>query len=183
MPVKAVMISIRPEWCSLIAQGKKTVEVRKTRPEMGTPFKCYIYESQGNERVGNENFNVYLKGSGRKAVIGEFVCNSIVYLGNISTDPWEHLLGDLHEWKKQLVTQCACLTEDALHWYGGKFAWFISNLVIYDKPKKINDFKRWNRTEDNTPCAHIPRAFEPCETCTACNLKRPPQSWCYVVEG
>ncbi len=39
----AVMLSIRPEWCSLIAQGKKTIEVRKNRPKLGTPFKCYIY--------------------------------------------------------------------------------------------------------------------------------------------
>lgn len=40
---KAVLISIRPEWCEKIINGKKTVEVRKTRPKMDTPFKCYIY--------------------------------------------------------------------------------------------------------------------------------------------
>ena len=28
---KAVLISIRPEWCDLIVRGKKTIEVRKTR--------------------------------------------------------------------------------------------------------------------------------------------------------
>lgn len=41
--MKEVLISIRPEWCELIASGKKTVEVRKTRPKFETPFKCYIY--------------------------------------------------------------------------------------------------------------------------------------------
>lgn len=40
---KAILMSIRPEWCDLILQGKKTVEVRKTRPKMKTPFKVYIY--------------------------------------------------------------------------------------------------------------------------------------------
>lgn len=40
---KAVLISIRPEWCAKIANGKKTIEVRKTRPKLETPFKCYIY--------------------------------------------------------------------------------------------------------------------------------------------
>lgn len=40
---KAVMLSIRPKWCEKIASGKKTVEVRKTRPKLDTPFKCYIY--------------------------------------------------------------------------------------------------------------------------------------------
>ena len=40
---KSVLISIRPKWCELIASGEKTIEVRKTRPKPGTPFKCYIY--------------------------------------------------------------------------------------------------------------------------------------------
>lgn len=40
---KAVLISIRPKWCEKIVSGEKTIEVRKTRPKMETPFKCYIY--------------------------------------------------------------------------------------------------------------------------------------------
>lgn len=56
---KAVLISIRPEWCEKIINGRKNIEVRKTRPKMDTPFKCYIYRSvQGG-------------------VIGEFVCDDI----------------------------------------------------------------------------------------------------------
>lgn len=41
--MKAVLLSIRPKWCELIASGEKTVEVRKTRPKIPVPFKCYIY--------------------------------------------------------------------------------------------------------------------------------------------
>lgn len=41
--MKSVLISIRPEWCGKIASGEKTVEVRKTRPKLDMPFKCYIY--------------------------------------------------------------------------------------------------------------------------------------------
>lgn len=41
--MKAVLISIQPKWCELIASGKKTVEVRKTKPKLETPFKVYIY--------------------------------------------------------------------------------------------------------------------------------------------
>lgn len=56
---KAVLISIRPKWCEKIISGEKTIEVRKTRPKMNPPFKCYIYRSvQGG-------------------VIGEFVCDHI----------------------------------------------------------------------------------------------------------
>ena len=39
---KAVMISIRPKWCEKICSGEKTIEVRKTRPKLQPPFKCYI---------------------------------------------------------------------------------------------------------------------------------------------
>lgn len=41
--MKSVLISIKPKWCELIANGKKTIEVRKTRPKCDTPFRCYIY--------------------------------------------------------------------------------------------------------------------------------------------
>ena len=36
--MKAVLISIQPKWCELIASGKKTVEVRKTKPKLETPL-------------------------------------------------------------------------------------------------------------------------------------------------
>lgn len=41
--MKSVLISIQPKWCELIASGKKTIEVRKTKPKLETPFKVYIY--------------------------------------------------------------------------------------------------------------------------------------------
>ena len=37
--MKAVLLSIRPNWCKLIWSGMKTIEVRKNRPNLKTPFK------------------------------------------------------------------------------------------------------------------------------------------------
>ena len=37
------LIIVGPKWCGKIVSGEKTIEVRKTRPKMETPFKCYIY--------------------------------------------------------------------------------------------------------------------------------------------
>lgn len=182
MPEMAVMISIRPEWCVLIAQGKKTAEIRKTMPNhVQVPFKVYIYETLG------KSIGITTQHEGVGKVIGEFVCRSIC----------EDTLSSLvvKEDAEQTL-QGTCLTKKKVLQYLGYepskkiylqkhisfFKWYISDLVMYDKPKPIGDFKRWNRTEDNAPCAHIPRAFGPCETCTACNLKRAPQSWCYVEE-
>lgn len=41
--MKSVLISIKPRWCELIARGEKTIVIRKTKPRIDTPFKCYIY--------------------------------------------------------------------------------------------------------------------------------------------
>nr|DAH93059.1 MAG TPA: activating signal cointegrator [Caudoviricetes sp.] len=45
----SILISINPKWCELIASGKKTIEVRKTRPKIEIPFKCYIYCTQSGK--------------------------------------------------------------------------------------------------------------------------------------
>ena len=97
MIMKSVLISIKPKWCELIANGKKTVEVRKTKPKLETPFKCYIYCTnikpylvwgdvfQGdwvtkftsisgyNRKDAEEIWDVF---NGK--VIGEFVCDEII---------------------------------------------------------------------------------------------------------
>ena len=68
--MKSVLLSIKPEWCELIASGKKTLEVRKTKPKLNTPFKCYIYCTKG--KSDNQS-------SGK--VIGEFTCDDMTSFG------------------------------------------------------------------------------------------------------
>lgn len=96
MKEKAILLSIQPKWCGLIANGKKTIEVRKTRPKIETPFKCYIYQSKSKDQLmdvmkdGDENYGViyhgkpvFIKTSSKysnpceQKVIGEFICDSI----------------------------------------------------------------------------------------------------------
>ena len=45
-----ILISIRPKWCKLIADGKKTLEVRKTKPRCSLPFKAFIYETRSTDK-------------------------------------------------------------------------------------------------------------------------------------
>lgn len=76
---KAVMLSIRPKWCQKIASGEKTIEVRKTKPKLETPFKCYIYCTL--PKYPHEDFITtdypmpQFYGGGK--VIGEFTCDRI----------------------------------------------------------------------------------------------------------
>lgn len=157
--MKSVLISIRPWWCLLIAQGKKTIEVRKTIPKLKPPFKVYIYCTntkpflvwgdvfRGNWDTEFTNVSGYSRERAEKIwdlfngkVMGEFVCDEITYFGNVATDPWERLLGSTHEEHKRLITEKACLSESEMLQYKGHYGWHISKLQVYDDPKPITDF-------------------------------------------
>lgn len=165
----AVMLSIHPKWVGKIVDGEKTIEIRKTKPKIETPFKCYIYHTFGGweyrdhwcTAVMPPNGDLY---DGSQKVIGEFICDEIkTYLpddfvgaqdlnGTIREKPIDGEYGYWIPDQKQ-----TCLTYCEILKYGdGKtlYGWHISNLKIYDEPKELSDF----------------------------GLKRPPQSWCYVEE-
>ena len=210
--MKSVLISIQPKWCELIASGKKTIEVRKTRPKREPPFKCYIYQTKAKQRLvevikdGDENYGeiyhgkpVFIKATetgygyhpiyhANKMVIGEFSCDQITSLHNVCTDDWNRLLGDTHEWQKLLVKR-ACLTELDLKEYAkGKhcYAWHISNLKIYEQPKELSEFYRMcSGFDDSGECWGCENAVGEefdCGVNGKLTIRRPPQSWCYVEE-
>lgn len=183
---KAVLISIQPKWCELIASGKKTVEVRKTKPKLETPFKCYIYATKDNSfaektlRGFDENGNAIYYKAHKGKVIGEFVCDNIGYVGWFRT-PDDPL------WVDMLYGE-SCLTSRELYEYskGGNFyEWHISDLVIYDKPKELSEFS--HPCDGN--CQECQYALWQTYTfiseskIVGCTQKvKAPQSWCYVEE-
>lgn len=185
--MKAVLLSIRPNWCKLIWSGMKTVEVRKTRPKLETPFKVYIY------CTGHDGWVMKLPKAGVQKmdsrVIGEFTCNKIDKLVHVGTMMDINIL-TLDGWYKpaDALLQAACLTEAQAEKYlkgGDGYGWHISDLKIYDKPVRLEDF--WAIQ----PCTHR----GDCCTCRrwdaeklicrgeAFGIERPPQSWYYVEEG
>lgn len=139
--MKSVLISIKPEYCELIAAGKKTIEVRKTRPKISTPFKCYIYCTLPKERIsiGQGNYacsdNLYLCNNKVKfgegfedigketislngKVIGEFVCDSIDKI-HVQTDlMWEYDIAGFSERTINILNN-SCLSYDDMINYSG----------------------------------------------------------------
>lgn len=164
---KAVLISIQPNWCELIASGKKTVEVRKTRPKLETSFKCYIYCTDGY--VAPDSF-IFSKGL-RKTVIGEFVCD---YIEDFKE--FEYGIDALH----RHIKLNACIGYREIYDYLGfakcGYGWHISDLVIYDEPKELSEFFLACNKPKGTDCSVCYERRE--NRCKS--LKRPPQSWCYV---
>ena len=149
---KAVLISIRPEWVKKILSGEKTLEVRKTRPNMRTPFKCYIY-------CTNSGVAMEMRGKHGK-VVGEFTCNIVT-----------NLFSNSRFWLNEdgVLQTCLSAAEIRKYAYGanGLYGWHISDLVVYDKPKELREFKGLRGTKFG---------YEPDE------IKRPPQSWFYVED-
>ena len=165
---KAVMISIRPKWCEKIASGEKTIEVRKTKPKLDTPFKCYIYCTQSGVALG-------AWGKHGK-VIGEFTCDRIDRLAP-ANEPY-----GIYDIDDDYVLQ-TCLENGALWDYGHGtpiYGWHISDLKIYDTPKKLSEFKGLCKVESD--CCACPYYNYSKMDCDGRTIKRPPQSWCYVEE-
>ena len=182
--MKSVLISIKPKWCELIANGKKTIEVRKTRPKCAVPFKCYIYctkDFKPNTKYG------YKLWAGRGKVIGEFVCDTIYDCRDVNRDD-----------------TCITVAEWLKYTKGHKgevYGWHISNIVIYGKPKELSEFavtdkeaiQQCEYREQSyyafTDTGYIKNGFY-CKKkddwcfgeCKRKVLTRPPQSWCYVEE-
>ena len=183
---KAVMLSIRPKWCEKIVNGDKTIEVRKTKPKLETPFRCYIYctvemagydalwvlDAPTREKYSLVAVSAYLenpeganKGNGK--VIGEFTCDQIYELA-----PLNHAPDD--------VEKQACLTREEIVNYlkGTGYGWNISDLRIYDTPKELSEFKTLCRVD--AACCACPYYNYTKMECDGRVIGRPPQSWCYV---
>lgn len=195
--MKSVLISIQPKYCELIANGEKTIEVRKTRPKIKTPFKCYIYCTK--EKLINNVFLIY--GGGKYACFGDYrnACTSDAdgkvdcYIGN------GKIIGEfVCDWVTKITPSCDikgcvnqyihgypaildendCLSFQEMKAYLGNkkgYDWHISDLVIYDKPKKLSEFKTCNKCK-------FSKLNGNCFDCDGYDITRPPQSWCYVEE-
>ena len=165
-----LLISIQPKWCAEIANSRKTIEVRKNRPKLKTPFNVYIYCTKAapylvyGDRFTGESFVQQYEtirwcsridaektwGVLNGKVIGEFVCDEIFPIELYSSDEhfWHHTA--------PCFVPGTMLTDKQIVEYLGNgktgYGWHISQLNLYDVPHELSDF----------------------------NLRRPPQSWCYV---
>lgn len=172
--MKSVLISIQPKWCELIASGKKTVEVRKTRPKLETPFKVYIYQTVDG---GAKYDRIVSSGLICGKVIGEFVCDRIIDI------PYSEYFVDYYHTMPQEDLEATCVCMGYIDTYllsKNGYGWHISDLVIYDKPRELSEFyilKKCRSCEsgyESTACIYD----EDCKV--PAPITRPPQSWRYV---
>lgn len=199
-----IMQSIQPKWCNEIISGKKTIEVRKTRPKIEPPFKVDIYCTNDRKIMlerSNYDKSIYLNGniyyphkmdcSLNGKVIGDYICDEITTY-SYDKAKCEY---DRAYWFPDHRSK-SCLSDDDLLTYGdGKtlYGWHISDLKIYDKPLELTDFIHPTNGCVNEGkcrgCKYLDRGIDGIieDDCTAdfdtdsySILKRAPQDWCYV---
>ena len=121
-----VLLSVKEKWVKKILAGEKTVEVRKTRPRLQTPFICYLYQS------------------GTGFVVGEFICKYVDQLVKVgsSFQKSEYMRREGDRVLPIDYTPMQ-LTREELEAYGGGavlYAWHISRVRRYQMPEPLKCF-------------------------------------------
>ena len=131
--MKAILISIKPKWVAKILNGEKTIEIRKTMPKCDLPIDVYIYCTKSNYLgfISNRYIGkVVAKFTLDKVeeIKAKYIGFAYYYTPNLET------LG---------IMMSSCLEKKELFEYlkyDKGYAWHISNLVIFDKPKELSEF-------------------------------------------
>lgn len=204
--MKAILRSIKPYWLYLILIGKKTVEIGKTFPKSDNWSKAVFLYCSKDMR----SFNLIppkdrvwmLKYLGK--VSCKFVCERIDTIGKRGiNNNFDYCYQSLNVFGNDDIEveitaiKKSCIPKVELNAYGAAsmrlFAWHISDLVIYDMPWELGEFKTFcTDFYDGKHCDDCEyfidgRGYEYDESDCGCDglkpLKRPPQSWCYVEKG
>ena len=193
---KSVLISIQPKWCKLIANGRKTVEVRKTKPKIETPFRCFIYcskdvvdfwistEKENPVNICTAKAKDCYRANGK--VIGEFMCDNIsTYEAEFYPEEMQPIFEAIYEYNEEEDVNECIASNDV------RKSKFLKNtcLDLEDFRKylgngenrfygwHISDLKIYDEPQELSEFEGLRKTkfgYEPIE------IKKPPQSWCFV---
>lgn len=181
--MRKVLASLKPYYYYLVGEGIKKIEVRKDMPKASDWDNEVLFYMSKDEKsfakIPKEFQEKYRKHFGKVGM--QFICDKVERLE-------EHIeQGGLYYILSDTFNEQAQLDNWELHDYGkGKtlYAWHISELKIYDRPRELSEFRK--------PC---PYGDLPCWICPSCDkdendnliqcfntVSRPPQSWQYIED-
>ena len=182
--MKAILMSIHPQWCEKIFNGSKTIEVRKSRPSLDMPFKVYVYCTK-QKLTKTTCMHSYLHKNEPKACKKYGEITTWCSIGDVhvnSNTPWSFRsygmhgkvigefvcdrINEIYQCNSGWVKENACLSQGEFFDYLGiprdthggydkkAFGWHITAPTLFDKPRELSEF----------------------------GIARAPQSWCYVED-
>lgn len=189
--MKAILISIKPEWVAKILGREKTIEIRGNAPKCKLPIDVFIYCTKNDNGLRYWGYHM----GGR--IFAKFTLKKIerIYI-NVKEQAKTFSLSP------EELCKSSCLDEEKIWDYltnGNGYVWHISDLVIFDKPKELNYFKQWKipypkrikwsswqsnyytalgayvKQHPTMMVSEIKRTFD-----ESISMKKAPQSWCYV---
>lgn len=168
--MKAILMSIKPEWVAKILNGEKTIEIRKRFPKdykgwvyiyctYGTPKQSVMYWNKENGKyVGNHCCLEHcLKIDGIKTTnknwsalcdSNEWEMNGKVvarfWCDNVEECPFDYSMFPYEE-----LCDGACLTQEEIedyaftkNGYQTLYGIHISKLEVFDRPKELSEFHK-----------------------------------------
>lgn len=181
--MKAIMISIKPEWVAKILNGEKTIEIRKTMPKCDLPIDVYIYCTLNKENLVREELtnkfalthiwnrkelikrNWLLNGK----VVAKFTLNKVEKFTN------DDLWAKCFKTDELIAKSCVRFSQiTAYSCASSIYAWHIDNLEIFDEPKELSEFSHWVKYQWETIVngCEIKSVLAP--------LTKAPQNYCYI---
>lgn len=203
--MKAILISIKPEWVEKILNGEKTIEIRKTIPKCELPIKVYIYCTNDQKhlvapfeflegwfyREYNNNTSYACGCTSRMGetingkVVAEFTLNKIDFLIDVGSGI-HYADKDFNDLDLDYLRANSCLSDEQIYLYLGLkkdsgyynegFAWHIEDLHIYDTPKELSEFK-------TLPCEKSENACANCKYLQVTNTPYAYETYCPIENG
>ena len=135
--------------------------------------EVYTVRNQFNENGGWEKHFECCKGK----VVAKFTLNKVEEIEEIVCNCGNDMYYGTSTLLKRKFEKLSCLshkeTRDYLNNKTG-YAWHISNLEIFDKPKELSEFGNWKKDK------HIKNILD---SETFCLLTKAPQSWQFIEIG
>lgn len=168
--MKAILMSIRPEWVAKILNGEKTIEIRKRFPSDYVGW-VYIYCTKDKKYANLINRGGFLTGM----VVARFWCDKVEEINSCDVpftfdqtirDFFTDTFNDMDD-----LLKASCLDyyslEQYLKYRKTGYAIHINDLEIFDEPKEISEFsiKVFPHRKDNLMTRYLTRA---------------PQSYCFI---
>lgn len=192
--MKAILISIRPQWVAKILNGEKTIEIRRKFPKDYVGW-VYIYCTKNGEVFKNASGQyhsyknrskcVYKGRLSNGVVVARFWCDKVEEIESCQvpftyeqwfTEYWTKTFSDMED-----LLKASCLDyytlDKYLEYSKNGYAIHITKLEIFGEAKDLKNFLVYSHTVDGIGFKGEPKSFQILKP-----LIKAPQSWRYIEE-